>query len=169
MFLEKHGLISGSLASYAKSWNGFSLNRLLGFGFHFNHDHPSFDFRVAIVGNGSVCMELLQITVYDFCISFDNFRLYLDHIEFYALVRVYLLMLTWLRFVYVLLSQVLHMDRNDYYGGESASLNLIQVLLFIICICQSLAVFLLLTTLVSDRFWLWINLFTALEEVQGKR
>jgi RAB protein geranylgeranyltransferase component A len=29
--------------------------------------------------------------------------------------------------VYVLLSQVLHMDRNDYYGGESASLNLIQV------------------------------------------
>jgi hypothetical protein len=100
---------------------------------------------------------------------FDNFRLYLDHIEFYALVRVYLLMLTWLRFVYVLLSQVLHMDRNDYYGGESASLNLIQVWLFTICICQSLAVFLLLTTLVSDRFWLWINLFTALEEVQGKR
>ena len=24
--------------------------------------------------------------------------------------------------------QVLHMDRNDYYGGESTSLNLIQVL-----------------------------------------
>jgi RAB protein geranylgeranyltransferase component A len=44
------------------------------------------------------------------------------------------------------------MDRNDYYGGESASLNLIQVLLFMICICQLLAVFLLLTTLVSDRF-----------------
>ena len=25
-------------------------------------------------------------------------------------------------------NQVLHMDRNDYYGGESSSLNLIQVL-----------------------------------------
>lgn len=28
-----------------------------------------------------------------------------------------------------LVNQVLHMDRNDYYGGESTSLNLIQVLL----------------------------------------
>lgn len=27
-----------------------------------------------------------------------------------------------------IVNQVLHMDRNDYYGGESSSLNLIQVL-----------------------------------------
>lgn len=27
-------------------------------------------------------------------------------------------------------NQVLHMDRNDYYGGESTSLNLIQVSAF---------------------------------------
>lgn len=27
----------------------------------------------------------------------------------------------------LMLNQVLHMDRNDYYGGESTSLNLIQV------------------------------------------
>ena len=26
--------------------------------------------------------------------------------------------------------KVLHMDRNDYYGGESASLNLTQVKMF---------------------------------------
>lgn len=29
--------------------------------------------------------------------------------------------------------QVLHMDRNDYYGGESTSLNLIQVIIHWIC------------------------------------
>lgn len=28
---------------------------------------------------------------------------------------------------FIIAFQVLHMDRNDYYGGDSASLNLIQV------------------------------------------
>ena len=32
-----------------------------------------------------------------------------------------------------LVNQVLHMDRNDYYGGESTSLNLIQVYVVILC------------------------------------
>jgi hypothetical protein len=31
-----------------------------------------------------------------------------------------------------LVNQVLHMDRNDYYGGESTSLNLVQVV-FLLC------------------------------------
>lgn len=29
-------------------------------------------------------------------------------------------------FIFPIVGQVLHMDRNDYYGGESTSLNLIQ-------------------------------------------
>jgi len=50
---------------------------------------------------------------------------------------------------FIFVSQVLHMDRNDYYGGESASLNLIQVLFTI----QDLSLFIIhrfSTTVVSS-------------------
>jgi len=33
----------------------------------------------------------------------------------------------WLDSIVIIGKKVLHMDRNDYYGGESASLNLTQV------------------------------------------
>lgn len=42
--------------------------------------------------------------------------------------------------------QVLHMDKNDYYGGESTSLNLNQVKLYLFCIvkfCSNLSLFFL--------------------------
>ena len=63
-----------------------------------------------------------------------------------------------------LIYQVLHMDRNDYYGGESTSLNLIQVYVVkMFCkifdtSCNSQAA--------NNHVILLINyLFTALDEV----
>ena len=60
------------------------------------------------------------------------------------------------------LEQVLHMDRNDYYGGESTSLHLNQVvLIYGIGHCQHF--FCVNTGLTCFHMWL-----IALEAIQGQ-
>lgn len=73
--------------------------------------------------------------------------------------------LFWYSFQFLVI-QVLHMDRNDYYGGESTSLNLNQVRILWTLnhkIFDLFSIFVMLQMVLIELF-----VSTALEEVQGK-